>query len=261
MPAFKPPRPGEVSIPEPVAPDARLVFIGRIHTPWATPADCPKNSRERAEVTATLEVDEPYVKGLKDIGLYSHLIVLYWLDRSRRDLIVQAPSHVPEPRGVFALRSPVRPNPIGVSVVELVAVEGNTLTIAPALMREVLDTNTIGPLITAQAFMPGMIERNYGRVVMVSSVSGQRASQRGHWPAYHLSKFALNGLTLQLASLTSGTDVLVNAMCPGWVHSDMGGPSAPRTPAQGADTAVWLATLPGGGPNGGFFQDRQPLDW
>jgi NAD(P)-dependent dehydrogenase (short-subunit alcohol dehydrogenase family) len=138
---------------------------------------------------------------------------------------------------------------------------GNTLTIAPALMREVLDTNTLGPLITAQAFMPGMLERDYGRVVNVSSASGQRASQKGHWPAYHLSKYALNGLTLQLANLAAGRNVLVNAMCPGWVHSDMGGPSAPRTPAQGADTVVWLATLPSGGPNGGFFQDRQPLDW
>ncbi len=136
----------------------------------------------------------------------------------------------------------------------------DTLGIPMRMMREVIETNTFGPLMMAQAFMPGMIERGYGRVVMVSSASGQFASQRGDWPAYTLSKFALNGLTRQLAALARG-DVLVNAMCPGWVHSDMGGASAPRTLAQGADTAVYLATLPTGASNGGFFQDRQPLAW
>lgn len=128
MPEFKPPRPGEIAIPPPDATDAGIAFIGRIRTPWPTPADCPKNVRERQEV-GTVEVSEPYVQGLKDIGLFSHVILLYWLDKSRRDLIVQKPSHVTEPRGVFALRSPVRPNPIGLAVVELLKVEGNTLTV------------------------------------------------------------------------------------------------------------------------------------
>jgi len=148
MPPFKPPRPGEVAIPEPAATDAHLAFIGRIRTPWPMPGDCPKNSRERAEVAATIEVDEPYAQGLKDIGLFSHLIVLYWLDQSRRDLIVQAPSHVPEPRGVFALRSPVRPNPIGVSVVELLGVEGARLVIRH------IDCADGTPLIDLKPYLP-----------------------------------------------------------------------------------------------------------
>lgn len=129
MPEFKPPRPGEVEIELPDAFDAQLYFIGKARTPWAAPSDCPKSSRARSDVVATLEVDRRFAAGLKDIELYSHLIVLYWLDRSRRDLVLQMPSHVTAPRGVFALRSPVRPNPIGVAVVELVSVEGTALKV------------------------------------------------------------------------------------------------------------------------------------
>ncbi|MDX2307041.1 MAG: tRNA (N6-threonylcarbamoyladenosine(37)-N6)-methyltransferase TrmO [Hyphomicrobium sp.] len=124
MSQMRPPRPGEVPIILPDRTDAGLYFIGRIRTPWPTLADCPKNSAARRDVVATVELDPRYVQGLKDIGLLSHLILLYWLDRSDRNLIIQAPSHAPEPRGVFALRSPVRPNPIGLAVVELVAAEG-----------------------------------------------------------------------------------------------------------------------------------------
>ena len=129
MSDMRAPRPGEVAIRMPDAFDAQLHFIGRIRTPWKTPGECPKNSRERKDVVATVELDPHYAQGLEDIGLLSHLILLYWLHQSRRDLIIQAPSHAPEPRGVFALRSPVRPNPIGLAVVELLAVEGTRLTI------------------------------------------------------------------------------------------------------------------------------------
>lgn len=123
MPEFKPPRPGEIEMALPEANDAQLRYIGRIRTPWATPADCPKNVRER-QTTGTVEVFEPYVQGLRDVEKFSHLILLYWLDRARRDLIVQAPSHLSAPRGVFGLRSPVRPNPIGLAVVELISLQG-----------------------------------------------------------------------------------------------------------------------------------------
>lgn len=155
MPAFKPPRAGEIAVTVPAAADAHLVFIGRIRTPWPTPADCPKNSRERADAAATIEVDEPFARGLKDIHLFSHLIVLYWLHESRRDLIVQAPSHVPEPRGVFALRSPVRPNPIGVSVVELLAVEGRRLTIRNIDCADGTPLLDIKPYLATTDAVPG----------------------------------------------------------------------------------------------------------
>ena len=129
MSEFKPARPGEIAIDLPDSFDAHVHFIGRIRTPWAALEDCPKNSRRRSDVVATIELDPRYAQGLKDIGLCSHLIVLYWLHLSRRDLIHQMPSHVSEPRGVFALRSPVRPNPIGLSVVELVGTEGPRLRV------------------------------------------------------------------------------------------------------------------------------------
>lgn len=129
MPEFKPPRPGELKIELPPETDAGLRFIGVIRTPWPTPSDCPKNSAERKDVEAKIEVSPLFAPGLKDIALFDHLIALYWLDQSRRDLIVQSPSHLDAPRGVFALRSPVRPNPIGLSVIELVSVADNVLTI------------------------------------------------------------------------------------------------------------------------------------
>jgi tRNA-Thr(GGU) m(6)t(6)A37 methyltransferase TsaA len=124
-------RDGEVSVPLPERSDAPLYFIGRIHTPWTERKECPKNAGEaRASGTVcTIEVDPRWAAGLKDVGTCSHLVVLYWMDRSRRDLVVQVPGHYKEGRGTFALRSPVRPNPIAMSVVQLVKVEGNVLSV------------------------------------------------------------------------------------------------------------------------------------
>lgn len=129
MSDMRPPRPGEQSIVLPSGFDAQIHFIGSIHTPWKSTAECPKNSAARRDVLATVEVLPRFAEGLRDIGLLSHVILLYWLHLSRRDLIIQAPSHAPEPRGVFALRSPVRPNPIGLAVAELVSVEESMLTV------------------------------------------------------------------------------------------------------------------------------------
>lgn len=129
MPGMRPPRPGEIKIELPASTDAELHFIGRIRTPWQTLDQCPKNTAARRDVEATLEVDAPFDQGLKDLDLLSHVILLYWLDQSRRDVIIQAPSHAPEPRGVFALRSPVRPNPIGLAVAEVISVDGNHVRI------------------------------------------------------------------------------------------------------------------------------------
>lgn len=122
MPDYKPPRPGEVAIDLPRDFDAGVYFIGRIRTPWRTTAECPRNTRGRADAIATLDFDPRFRAGLKDAGLFSHAIALYWLHEARRDLIEQMPRHLTEPRGVFALRSPVRPNPIGLAVVEIVGV-------------------------------------------------------------------------------------------------------------------------------------------
>jgi NAD(P)-dependent dehydrogenase (short-subunit alcohol dehydrogenase family) len=81
------------------------------------------------------------------------------------------------------------------------------------------------------------------------------------WPSYRLSKVALNAMTRILAAELRRTNVLVNTMCPGWVRTDMGGPGADHSVEEGADTVVWLATLPDGGPQGGFFRDRAQIPW
>ena len=127
--------------------------------------------------------------------------------------------------------------------------------------RETLDVNLFGALMLAQALVPLMRKNRYGRIVNVSSGMGQLSDMDIGSPAYRISKAALNALTGILAAELKGSGVLVNSMSPGWVRTDMGGPDAPRTVAQGADTAVWLATLPDGGPTGGFFQDRKPIPW
>jgi NAD(P)-dependent dehydrogenase (short-subunit alcohol dehydrogenase family) len=128
-------------------------------------------------------------------------------------------------------------------------------------LRATFETNLFGGVLVSQAFVPGMIARRYGRVVNVSSQAGQLASMGTYAPAYSMSKAALNAFTRQLAAATQGRNVLVNSADPGWVRTAMGGPSAPRSVEQGADTLVWLATLPARGPTGGFFSERKPIDW
>lgn len=131
----------------------------------------------------------------------------------------------------------------------------------PQTFRDTLETNFFGPLQLVQALVPLMKKNRYGRIVNLSSGQGQLAVMGAGTPAYRVSKTALNAFTRTLAAELKGTGVLVNSMCPGWVKTDMGGPGAPRTVEQGADTAVWLAMLPDDGPSGGFFRDRKPIPW
>lgn len=117
-----------------------------------------------------------------------------------------------------------------------------------------------GPHRLMHLLVPGMVERRYGRVVNLSSGWGSFAEGLAGPGAYGVAKAALNALTVA-AARRKPRNVKINSMCPGWVHTDMGGPNAPRTPKEGADTAIWLATLDDKGPSGGFFRDRKPIAW
>lgn len=128
-------------------------------------------------------------------------------------------------------------------------------------MRTTFETNVIGPQRLIRALVPGMRARNYGRVVNVSSMAGQLADMMAGYPAYRMSKSALNALTRVLAAEVAGTNIKVNSVCPGWCRTDMGGEGASRTAAEGADSIAWLSTLPDDGPSGLFFKDRQVIAW
>jgi tRNA-Thr(GGU) m(6)t(6)A37 methyltransferase TsaA len=121
-------REGEVAVEPPERFDASLYYIGRVRTPWRGREDCPKNGRE-SEAVCTIELDPRWAQGLTGLETSSHVVVLYWMDRARRDLVLQAPRHYGERRGTFALRSPVCPNPIAMSVVRLIGIDGCTLSV------------------------------------------------------------------------------------------------------------------------------------
>lgn len=128
-------------------------------------------------------------------------------------------------------------------------------------LRATMETNVYAPLLLCQAIIPLMKQNHYGRIVNLSSGLGQLSDMNGGYPAYRISKTAINALTRILNDELQGSNILVNSMCPGWVKTDMGGPNAPRSVEEGADTAVWLATLPDGGPRGKFFRDRKEIPW
>ncbi|MCV0369760.1 SDR family oxidoreductase [Filomicrobium sp.] len=130
-----------------------------------------------------------------------------------------------------------------------------------SIVQQTFTTNIFGPLLMIQAVLPTMKEIGYGRIVNLSSGLGQLSEMGGGYPAYRMSKAALNTLTRTLASDLGHGDIKVNAMCPGWVKTDMGGPEATRSPEEGAETAVWLATLDDSGPTGGFFRDKKQIAW
>jgi NAD(P)-dependent dehydrogenase (short-subunit alcohol dehydrogenase family) len=131
----------------------------------------------------------------------------------------------------------------------------------PGEAHDVLEVNLFGAWRLTQALLPLLRSSPHGRIVNVSSGGGQLAEMEGGRAAYRVSKTALNALTRVLAADESGSGILVNSLCPGWVRTRMGGESATRSVEEGAETALWLATLPDDGPTGGFFRDRRPIPW
>ncbi|MNN42703.1 D-beta-hydroxybutyrate dehydrogenase [compost metagenome] len=131
----------------------------------------------------------------------------------------------------------------------------------PSILERTMATNFFGAYHVIRSFIPIMEKQGYGRIINVSSEYGalSELSYSGVG-AYKLSKLALNGLTRLIAAEIKG-DIKINAVDPGWVSSDMGGPSAPRTPKQAAESILWLTTAGPEGPNGGLFRDGKPIDW
>lgn len=144
-----------------------------------------------------------------------------------------------------------------------VYVDGNEtlMTQEPSILEKTMATNFFGAYHVIRSFLPLMEKQGYGRIVNVSSEYG--AMREMSYPgvgAYKLSKLALNGLTRLVAAEIAG-DIKINAVDPGWVRTDMGGPSAPKTPKQAAESIVWLAMIGPDGPNGEFFKDGKRTDW
>jgi NAD(P)-dependent dehydrogenase (short-subunit alcohol dehydrogenase family) len=134
------------------------------------------------------------------------------------------------------------------------------LELTDSEIADSIAAHVTGPIRLIRALVPGMLARGYGRIVNMSSGWGSFAEGMGGPGAYGVTKAALNAITVRLAKELPPA-IKVNAMCPGWVRTRMGGEGATRTPDEGADTAVWLATLPDDGPTGGFFRDRKPIEW
>ncbi len=138
--------------------------------------------------------------------------------------------------------------------------EGTALQVAPEAVRQAFEVHVFGPLALIRGLLPGMLDRGYGRIVNLSSGWGSFGEGLTGPFAYAVSKAALDALTFSLGHDLQG-DVKINACCPGWVATRMGGAAAPLVPEQGADTPIWLATLPPDGPSGGFFRNRKPIPW
>ncbi|NEZ57337.1 SDR family NAD(P)-dependent oxidoreductase [Adonisia turfae] len=135
------------------------------------------------------------------------------------------------------------------------------LTISRELLDSAMHTNTFGVVCMVQTFLPLLEAAENARIINVSSGMGALDGLTTTAPSYCLSKLALNGATIMLAQLLRSKNIVVNAMCPGWVRTDMGGFSAPRSPEQGADTAIWLATEASGKDSGKFWRDRNIIDF
>jgi NAD(P)-dependent dehydrogenase (short-subunit alcohol dehydrogenase family) len=140
--------------------------------------------------------------------------------------------------------------------------EGRSIVdVTPDEFESTWRANTLGPFLMTRRLAGLLRASGHGRVVNVSSGAGQLSSMTGYAPSYSTSKAGLNAITILFANALRAAGVLVNCADPGWVRTDMGGSSAPRSVAEGADTIVWLATLPDGGPTAGFFHDRKRIEW
>ncbi|WP_153114559.1 SDR family NAD(P)-dependent oxidoreductase [Rhodocyclus tenuis] len=185
----------------------------------------------------------PHVADVADASAVAALAARVRREFGRVDVLVNNAGVFPEPNDFV--------NPQGASVAE----------VDPELVASAFATNALAPLRLIQAFLPLMLARKQGRIVNVSSGMAQLANMGGFWPAYRMSKIALNALTRLTAEEVAASGIKVNSVCPGWCRTDMGGSGAGRSADEGAASIVWAALLPDDGPSGGFFRDGQPIEW
>jgi NAD(P)-dependent dehydrogenase (short-subunit alcohol dehydrogenase family) len=190
------------------------------------------------------------------------------LDAATRAAAKIGPSAVPhaldtsDPRSIEELARSIDRLDVLVNNAAILLDEGKSIVeVEASEFEQTWRVNTLGPFLMTKRFAPLLRKSGHGRVVNVSSGAGQLSSMTGYAPSYSMSKAALNAVTILFANALRRDGVLVNSADPGWVRTDMGGRAAPRSVAQGADTIVWLATLPDDGPTGGFFHDRERMEW
>jgi NAD(P)-dependent dehydrogenase (short-subunit alcohol dehydrogenase family) len=196
------------------------------------------------------EMGNEAVQKLKKLNLDVSCVVM---DVANQESIHQAAVAINEKYG----RLDVLINNAGVYLDE----HKKLLAMDPCILEKTMATNFFGVYHVIRSFIPLMEKQGFGRIINVSSEYGEMSEMS--YPgvgAYKLSKFALNGLTRLVAAEIKG-DIKINAVDPGWVSSDMGGPSAPRTPKQAAESILWLATIGPEGPSGGFFKDGKQIPW
>lgn len=194
------------------------------------------------------EKGQAAVDELKNAGYEVHLLVI---DVSNESDVQRAAKVVEEEYGGLDILI----NNAGIGVMS-----NGVINAATDEIKTIMETNFYGPMYTARAFYPQLKKSSNGRIINMSSGMGALDDLVGGYAGYRLSKAGLNAQTILLANEAQADGIAVNAMCPGWVRTDMGGNNAPRDVDQGADTAVWLATVEPS-PTGQFFRDRKQISW
>lgn len=189
------------------------------------------------------------------LGLEGLDVVPYTLDVAVHESVTQLASWMRTVQGrwdILVNNAGIIPDPANGG--DLISAEISTL-------RQAMEVNAYGAVRLMQAAIPMMRDHRYGRIVNVSSGMGQLSDMGPGYPAYRASKAALNAFTRIAASETRGTGILINAVCPGWVRTALGGPHATRSVEEGTAGIVWAALLPDNGPTGSFFRDGREIAW
>ncbi|EXI90005.1 MAG: D-beta-hydroxybutyrate dehydrogenase [Candidatus Accumulibacter sp. BA-94] len=207
-----------------------------------------RNAEATEAAAARLQDDDldvlPHIADVTDASAIAALAARLRREFGRVDILVNNAGIFPETRD-FA-----RPPPAA-----------SVFAVDPETVTTTIECNAVAALRLLQACIPLMRENGYGRIVNVSSGMGQLSEMGGFWPGYRMSKAALNALTRLAASELAGSPIKINSVCPGWCRTGMGGDNATRSAEEGASGIVWAALLPEDGPSGGFFRDRQAIDW